>query len=341
MRFVEELRSDVLVVGAGPIGLETAAILMAEGLEVTVLDAGPIGATIARTFPAHTRFFTSPERLELSGCAIDAPWQEKLTGEQYLAYLRQYVATHGIRVHTFTEVVAAQPDERRLFTRTLSGRREVFTAHWLVLATGGTHEPRTLGVPGETLPHVRAHLDDPHRYAGRRVAIVGGRNSAAESALRCYRVGAQVHLVHRGPALHDRVKFWLRPEVVSLLAEGRIVGHIPDEITEITVDGIQLRNGPFVPVDDVITQIGYLQDPQIFHMLGVQVDGPQSAPVFDASTMATAVPGVFVVGTATAGTQDRFGVFIENCHDHGHRVAAAIAGRSAPADRAPRPLPEV
>ena len=108
---VTDRRSDVVVVGAGPIGLETAAVLAHEGLVVQVVDSGPLGATIARTFPPHTRFFTSPERLSLSGLAIAPVHQEKLTGEEYLAYLRQYVATHDLRVDTFTEILsgARQP----------------------------------------------------------------------------------------------------------------------------------------------------------------------------------------------------------------------------------------
>jgi len=84
-----------------------------------------------------------------------------------------------------------------------------------------------------------------------------------------------------------------------------------------------------------------VQDPAIFDMFGLRREGPAGAPVVDPRTMRSSAPDVFVVGTATAGTQDRFQVFIENCHDHALRVAAAIAGRPAPRPAIPRPLPEV
>lgn len=85
MQSVTDVLCDVLVVGAGPIGLETAAVLAVEGFKVRVVDSGPIGSTLVRTFPPHTRFFTSPERLQLFGTAIAPLNQEKLTGEEYLA----------------------------------------------------------------------------------------------------------------------------------------------------------------------------------------------------------------------------------------------------------------
>jgi len=168
---------------------------------------------------------------------------------------------------------------------------------------------------------------------------VGGRNSAVESALRCYRVGAQVHLVHRCAEIHPRVKFWLRPEVVSLLQEGRILGHMPDELAAVTADDVQLASGARIEVDDVLLQIGYRQDTAMFTVFDVPVQGPRSAPDVDPVTMRAGQ--VFVVGTATAGTQDRFEVFIENSHDHALLVAAALAGRPAPKRTPARPLPEV
>lgn len=340
MQSVTDVLCDVLVVGAGPIGLETAAVLAAEGFKVRVVDAGPIGSTLVRTFPPHTRFFTSPERLQLFGAAIAPLNQEKLTGEEYLTYLRQYVATHELQVDTFTEVVHGTVEPVHVVARTLSGVLQGYRSRWLVLATGGTDRPRRLGVPGEDLPHVSSYLGDPHRYAGRRVLVVGGRNSAVESALRCYRVGASVHLCHRQPAIHDRVKFWLRPEVHSLLDEGVIAGHLPDHIVEITPSLVHLASGEGVRVDDVLLQIGYEQDQTLFDLFGVRRSGPNGAPVLDPDSMRSSQPEVFVVGTATAGTQGRFEVFIENCHDHPQRVAAALLGRPAPPVRPARPLPE-
>ena len=170
--------------------------------------------------------------------------------------------------------------------------------------------------------------------------IVGGRNSAVESALRCYRVGAQVHLVHRQEHIHDRVKFWLRPEVQSLLEEGAIIGHMPSTVVAITPEEVVLSDGARIAADDVVLQIGYEQDGALFEMFGLPCEGERDAPVVDQVTM-RAAEGVYVVGTATAGTQARFEVFIENSHDHPLRVAAALAGRAAPPPRPVRPIPEI
>jgi thioredoxin reductase (NADPH) len=201
-------------------------------------------------------------------------------------------------------------------------------------------------VPGEDLPGVHRELGDPHRFFGRRVLVVGGRNSAAESALRLYRVGAQVSLAHRATALHPRVKHWIRPEVESLLDEGEIVRLMPREVVSIDPGEVVLREPnsgvtQAVAVDDVLLQIGYEADRRIFDLAGIPLVGSRREPAHDPQTMATAVPGIYVVGTASAGTQDRFEVFIENSHDHARMVAAALAGRAAPRRTPARPLPEV
>lgn len=339
---------DVLVVGAGPIGLETAAVLADDGHRVIVVDAGAVGATIARTFAPNTRFFTSPERLAIRGWPVSSTTQEKTTGEEYLAFLRAFVTGKGLHVRTFSQVVAIR-GERGAFevtTQTPDGAASSVHCSAIVLASGGTDRPRRLGVPGEDLAMVHDHLGDPHRFFGRTVLVVGGRNSAAESALRLHRVGAQVHLAHRQPQLYERVKHWIRPDLESLLAEGEIVGHLPRVVTRIEPGCVTLAHPhsgatEHLAVDDVLLQIGYEQDGSIFELAGIATHGSGGAPVLDVATMESSVPGVFVVGTASAGTQAHFDVFIENSHQHADRVAAALAGRPAPTPVSPRPLPEM
>ena len=339
---------EVLIVGAGPIGLETAAVLRGEGRDVLVVDAGSIGSTIERTFPPETRFFTSPERLAIRGWPVTSPTQEKATGEEYLAFLRAFATGAGLAVRTFSRVVgvSGQQGDFTVKIAALGGEEYFIHTQVLVLASGGMDTPRRLGVPGEDLPHVRSHLGDPHRYFGRTVAVVGGRNSAVEAALRLYRVGAHVHLIHREPELYTRVKPWIKPDMESLLAEGQIVGHLPAAIVQIGPGGVELRDladdsgTQWISVDDVLLQIGFEQDSELFDLAGIELTGPQRAPDVDTATLRSNVPGIYVVGTAIAGTQSGFKVFIENSHQHADQVAAALAGRPAPNPVPARPLPE-
>jgi thioredoxin reductase len=81
--------------------------------------------------------------------------------------------------------------------------------------------PVMLGVPGEDLPHVHHYYGEPQPHYRQRVVIVGGGNSAAESALEMYRAGAHVTMVHRAPSLKSTIKYWVRPDIENRIKEGR------------------------------------------------------------------------------------------------------------------------
>ncbi|MCH2140274.1 MAG: NAD(P)-binding domain-containing protein [Phycisphaerales bacterium] len=338
---------EVLIVGAGPIGLEVAWNLQSCDIDALVVDAGSVGETILRQFPPGTRFFSSPDRIAIAGIDIPLADQEKTTREAYLAYLRSVVVSHAldVRTHQRVESIKQVSDGFEVGLKHLGGQTSQILAKKLVLACGGTHRSRRLGIPGEDLPHVHNSLGDPHRFFQRRVMVVGGRNSAAESALRCWRNHAEVSISYRGDALHERVKYWIRPELQALIDEGRVNAHMPTIPVEISPQSISLkccRTGEIetIDIDDVILQIGFEQDDAIFKLANVECAGDQHAPVFNPDTLETNVDGVFVAGTAVAGTQHRFKTYIETSHDHGCRIVAAMQGHPPPTTPPLRSLPE-
>ena len=353
---------DVAVIGAGPIGLEVAWALKREGVSCIHFEAGAIGATIGWWAPG-TRFFSSPERISICGVPLVTPEQGKATREEYLAYLRGVAGQFALDVRTFTRVVRIErgaegfglwtvpsahgvggPEEAGEIQRGRGGEAAPteHAARRVVLAIGDMHRPRELGVEGEDLPHVSHYLGDPHRYFGKRVLIVGGKNSAVEAALRCWRVGAAVTVSYRRERLEaKRVKYWLLPEINALIGAGRI-GWEPRSVpVRITPGAVELApadaSGLFaggaaksVEADFVLLLTGYRQDPTLHEQLGVQVMGEGKKPVVVRERMETSVPGVYVAGTGAAGTQmGGARLFIENCHEHAEKIAAAITGRRA------------
>ena len=323
---------QVAIIGAGPIGLELAIALKQAGVDYVHIDAAQIGSTI-EWYPIQMLFHSSSDRLALGGVPIQVPNQQKISREEYLAYMRALVLQFGLEVRTYERVERAQRtgNHFELRTRRISGGERQYRVENVVLAIGAFHAPRPLGIPGEDMPHVSHYFRDPHTYFGKRLLIIGGRNSAVEAAIRCARAGADVTISYRRADFESKiVKFWLLPEVRALIRDGH-VRFLPNTTpVEIREQSVVLSPHVEVPADFVLIMSGYVQDATLFEQLGVELQGDDRHPVYDPDTMETNVPGVFVAGTAVAGTPPRkVTVIVETCHVHVPRIVGAISGRPA------------
>ena len=329
----------VAIIGAGPIGIELAVALKQAGVDLIHFDAGQIGTTI-EWYPLQMLFHSRADRLAIAGVPIQVPDQQKPKREEYLAYLRSVVEQFGLTIRTYERVIDARRagEAFELRTSTVDGEKTYHAAN-VVLAIGAMHAPRPLGVPGEDQPNVSHYFREPHTYFGKRLLIVGGRNSAVEAAVRCQRAGAEVTISYRRSDFDpDKVKWWLLPEIRGMIRDGRVRFLPNTNVLEIRGTTVLLDSGA-ITADFVLALSGYKQDTTLFDMLGVKTDGDAREPLFDEETMETNVRGVYVAGTAVAGTPPRkVSVIVETCHVHVPRIVAAITGRAAEAAAIPSTL---
>lgn len=330
---------SVLIVGAGPIGIELSVGLKRRGLASRVVDAGSLGHTISWWAP-QTKWFSSNRRISIAGVPLNTVDGSKASREQYLNYLRSVVQQFDLDVQTKTIVTDAVKRDNGRFevhTKSHAGSGTVM-ADAVVLAIGGTDRPNRLDIPGEDLPHVDGYLRETHQYFGRQVLVIGGRNSAIEAALRLHHAGAKVTLSYRGENLpEENIKYWMLPEMKGLIQADQIraeFGTVPVEITPNHVVLARQDERIKIAADDVLSLIGYQQDKGLMRRCGVELLGTTQRPQFDDDTMQTNVPGIYVAGTAVAGTQSsKYKTFLENCHIHVDRIVDHLCSTMGTAEQ--------
>jgi thioredoxin reductase (NADPH) len=348
---------DVIIIGAGPSGLSAAIAAKQRDLDYLVLEQGVLVNSIYR-FPPQMVFFTTPELLEIGGLPFMSPF-DKPTRAEALNYYRKVVNAFDLQISYGEQVLSVEREDDVFVieTATSSGGRRARQARHVVMAIGYYDHPVLCGVPGEDLPHVHHYYGEPHRHYRQRVVIVGGGNSAAESALEMYRAGAHVTLVHRAATLKATIKYWVRPDIENRIKEGSVAAHFNAAIREIRptsvviapvsaappppppdvafpADGSEGFRAPVrpalageleIPADAVYLLTGYRADAELLRRAGVSLND-RDAPVHDPETFETNVPGLFVAGGAIAGV-DTGTIFIENGRFHGEKIIQVIAAR--------------
>jgi thioredoxin reductase (NADPH) len=309
---------DLLILGAGPIGLACGIEAKKAGLNYLILEKGALCNSIYN-YPVNMTFFSTSERLELAGIPFMSAGA-KPTRTEALEYYRRIYFLFDLRVNLYEEVKTLKKEAEIFHIHTSKG---AYTSRKIILATGFYDLPNLMNVPGEELPNVLHYYKEPWPFVGQKVLVVGGANSAVDAALECWRKGAQVSMALLGEEVDENVKYWVRPDVMNRIKEGsiraiknsKVLEILPTEVRLATPEG-EVR----LPNDWVLALTGYRPNFSLLDQLGVTLSlDEKRQPCYDQTNQESNVPGVYLAGVVCGGLNTRE-FFIENSISH----AAAI-----------------
>ncbi len=314
---------DIIIVGGGPIGIACALEAKKKGLTYCIIEKGAIVNSLFN-YPINMQFFSSSEKLEIDNIPFISK-EAKPKRNEALEYYRRIVTSNQLNIHLFEEVTTISKNQN-LFTITSSKRS--YSAHHVIVATGFYDLPNTLNIPGEDLSKVSHYYKDPHFYARQKLAIIGASNSAIDAALECYRKGAEVTLVIRGPEVGKRVKYWVRPDVINRIEEGSIKAYYNATLKEIRATSIDISTAKGILTienDYVLALTGYMPNFDFLTKIGVSLSNDSKRlPFYSPKTMETNVSNLYLAGVICGGMETHKW-FIENSRIHAELIIENIA----------------
>jgi len=322
----------IIIVGGGPIGLACALEAKKAGLDYLILEKGTLVNSLYN-YPVNMTFFSTSERLEIGGIPFVSN-NPKPTRPEALEYYRRVALSNHVNIHLFekvTEVKKQVTSDKDQGNFRVTTNKNVYTANYIIIATGFYDIPYKLNVPGEDLPKVTHYYKDPHFYAFQKVMVVGASNSAVDAALETWRKGAEVTMVVRKDQIGPRVKYWVRPDIINRIQEGSVKAYFDSSIKEIRereVD-IQTPEGLVTIKNDwVIAMTGYQPNLDFLRSLGIQLsDDEVKKPTYDEASYETNVTNVFIAGVICGG-MNTHRLFIENSREHAEKVVQTIKNRA-------------
>jgi thioredoxin reductase (NADPH) len=320
---------DVLVIGAGPTGMACAIEAQRSGFRSVLVDKGCLCNSIFH-YPSHMTFFTTPELLEIGDIPFPSP-NQKPNRNEALEYYRKVAEHYDLEVRQYQRVgsVSGADGDFHVQLEDAFGRHSSLRARKVIVSTGYYDLANPLNAPGEDLPKVNHYYTDPHPYFDLDVLVIGGKNSAAIAALDLWRHGARVTIVHRGPAMHRHVKYWILPDIENRIKNGEVTAYFESTVSRINLDTVTLATPlgeVIIPNHYVFAMTGYHPDFDFLASLGVRIEGSDRQPLFDPHSLESNVPGVYLAGVIVAGDRTHE-IFIENGRFHGHQIAEDLKSR--------------
>ncbi len=319
--------TDILIIGAGPIGLACGIEAQKAGYSHVIVDKGCLVNSIYN-YPQNMTFFSTSDRLEIG----DIPFishNPKPTRAEALEYFRRVATSKQLNTRLYENVESVEKLGEAQF-RIVTSKKE-YQAKAIIIATGFYDLPYLLNIPGEELPKVKHYYDEPHPYFDMNVAVVGAANSSVDVALETFRKGAkEVTMVIREPEINPRVKYWVRPDIENRIKEGSIKAYFNSSITRITEKAIEIKTPEgeiTIPNDFVLAMTGYQPDFKFLESIGVNIgDDPFKTPAYDDKTMETNVPNVYLAGVICGGLKTNIW-FIENSRVHAEMILKDLSNK--------------
>jgi len=314
---------DLIIIGAGPIGLACGIEAKKNKLDYLILDKGMLVNSIYH-YPQNMTFFSTSDRLEIGGIPFISH-NPKPTRAEALEYYRRVTAAWELNVKLYEGVDQFEKTTDGFIVHTPKGS---YTTKNIVMATGFYDLPYLLNVKGEDLPKVSHYYKEPHPYFGMDLVVVGAANSAVDVALETYRKGAKsVTLVVREKEVGKNVKYWARPDIVNRIEEGSIKALFEAELKEIKPSSVVISSANEtleIANDFVLAMTGYQPDFSLLESLGVAFHSDEyQTPVYDESTMESNQKGIYLAGVVCGGLKTNKW-FIENSRIHAPQIIKAI-----------------
>lgn len=309
---------DVIIIGAGPIGLACGIEAKIAGLNYLIVEKGCLVNSLYN-YPMNMTFFSTSEKLEIGQVPFVSD-SSRPKRQEALEYYRRIAVSFKLNIH-LNELV--QQIDGKFLNYSIQTDKNTYQAKRIIIATGFYDIPNLLNVPGEELPKVKHYFSDPHFYAMQKVIVVGANNSSVDVALETYRKGAEVTMVIREGEIGKRVKYWVKPDVENRIKEGSIKAYFKSQIVEIRereVD-IQTPGGVITLANDyVLAMTGYQPNFAMLQKFGIQLsEDEKRQPSHNPDTMETNKKGIYLAGVVCGG-MDTHTWFIENSREHTGKI---------------------
>jgi thioredoxin reductase (NADPH) len=319
-----DINYEIIIVGGGPIGLACGLAAKNQGLSYLILEKGCLVNSLYN-YPLNMSFFSTSEKLEVGNIPFVSN-NFKPTRPEALEYYRRVATSNELNIRLQEEVISISKIAGIFTLTTSEGFR--FTSRNVIVATGFFDIPVLMNVPGEDLPKVTHYYKEPHFYAMQKVLVVGASNSAVDAALETYRKGAHVTMIVKGSEIGQRVKYWVRPDILNRIKEGSIKVFFDSKVIRITKHTVEAEtpNGPVtIDNDYVIAMTGYKPNFQFLRNAGVDLSMDEKlCPTYHADTMESNLPGLYLAGVVCGG-MNTHEWFIENSREHAVKIIRAIS----------------
>ena len=321
------IQKDVVIVGGGPIGIACALECKKRNWNYVVIEKGALTNSLYN-YPKNMTFFSTSEKLEIDEIPFISN-NPKPNRDEALEYFRRVATSNQLHINLYETVKSIQKENNQFEIET---DKELYKSKYVILCTGFYDIPKLLNVPGEELPKVTHYYKEAHPYAMQNVVVVGASNSAVDAALEIWRKGGHVTMVVRGETIGNRVKYWVRPDIMNRIEEGSIKAYFISEITKIEKDSVTIKTPEKnikIPNDYVVALTGYLPNFDLLINSGVTLSNDEKQlPTYDPETMETNVNGLYLAGVICGG-QETHKWFIENSRIHAKLIANHIQSKAS------------